>query len=417
MIEKGHSWSPSSCKAWETQVADAFFSDSSTHEVFTLCISSFLQRWTHLSLLVNGIFKAWLLLSPFSFSHLLSPCLFLPGFSPLHHISPVPLRRPPAFLWEAVPQAAIHWPSPVTDTAGHGLEELSQCDIHMSLPWAIWAILGLPSHLSRGKTQFATAIDFSSVHAQLQLLDFWNSALYALSSLTAKVWPGQASSSFQVSTPIDSNAVQQWSNSDPSGNKSNLSGETVRRALISLRPRLAAEKDQEMESCSLNLHSVSRDRLHSMPLCTCLAHATCFFVFFIVQIGWGHSGKSPCRLCPVSIACQHSWWLKPNWFSILWWCFFWVMFSIFKIVQMLKVVYDFGKCWSFCHLLYLLCKVYVSQALMLFLLAIFHMERTLSQSLPFSLKPKDAKETELSKQIRRHMFFPQQQNALGSQPT
>jgi hypothetical protein len=224
----------------------------------------------------------------------------------LHHISPVPLRRPPAFLWEAVPQAAIHWPSPVTDTAGHGLEELSQCDIcdiHMSLPWAIWAILGLPSHLSRGKTQFATAIDFSSVHAQLQLLDFWNSALYALSSLTAKVRPGQASSSFQVSTPIDSNAVQQWSNSDPSGNKSNLSGETVRRALISLRPRLAAEKDQEMESCSLNLHSVSRDRLHSMPLCTCLAHATCFF---IVQIGWGHSGKSPCRLCPVSIACQHS---------------------------------------------------------------------------------------------------------------
>ena len=84
---------------------------------------------------------------------------------------------------------------------------------------------------------------------------------------------------------------------------------------------------------------------------------------------------------------------------------------------MLKVVYDFGKCWSFCHLLYLLCKVYVSQALMLLLLAIFHMERTLSQSLPFSLKPKDAKETELSKQIRRHMFFPQQQNALGSQPT
>lgn len=72
---------------------------------------------------------------------------------------------------------------------------------------------------------------------------------------------------------------------------------------------------------------------------------------------------------------------------------------------MLKGVHDFGKCWSFCHLLYLLCKVYVSQALMLLLLAIFHMERTLSQSLPFSLKPKNAKETELSNRLEDTCFF------------
>lgn len=233
-----------------------------------------------------------------SFSLLLSPCLFLPGFSPLQH----PIRS-----YQSCPSSQASGISlggrapschPLTFTChGHGRTRPDT-----SLPWAIWAY---PDLWVGENTQFATAIDFSSVDAQLQLLDFWNSALYALSSLTAKVRPGQASSSFQVSTPIDSNAVQQWSNSDPSGNKSKLSGETVRRALISLRPRLAAEKDQEMESCSLNLHSVSRDRLHSMPLCTCLAHATCFFVFF-VQIGWGHR-KSPCRLCPVSIACQHSW--------------------------------------------------------------------------------------------------------------
>ena len=60
-------------------------------------------------------------------------------------------------------------------------------------------------------------------------------------------------------------------------------------------------------------------------------------------------------------------------------------------------VYFFVKAVVHCKILQVmvflsLCKVHVSQALTLLLLATFHIERTLSQSLPFSLKQTNAKE-------------------------
>lgn len=83
---------------------------------------------------------------------------------------------------------------------------------------------------------------------------------------------------------------------------------------------------------------------------------------------------------------------------------FLVMFSIFKIVQMLKVVHDFGKLVFLSFTIFTVQSVCESGTNALIACNFPH-GKDLSQSLPFSLKPKDAKETELSKQIRRHMFF------------
>jgi hypothetical protein len=80
------------------------------------------------------------------------------------------------------------------------------------------------------------------------------------------------------------------------------------------------------------------------------------------------------------------------------------MFSIFKIVQMLKVVHDFGKLVFLSFTIFTVQSVCESGTNALIACNFPH-GKDLSQSLPFSLKPKDAKETELSKQIRRHMFF------------